>query len=64
MDNDWIKTKRGANISLEYDTEVEVMFKNGNISKARVQGNWFVFSPKDIRIDDHILGIVAFRVVK
>lgn len=64
MENNWIKVnKRGKGEDYPDGTLVEVMFKNEKIVPAKIQGNWFVFNPKEIDANDFISGISQYRIV-
>lgn len=60
--NEWIKVKRGSKIELPEGTVVEVMFKNEKIVTATINGNWFVCNPKELEVEDLILGVSKYRI--
>lgn len=64
MENNWIKLKRGQNIDLPYDTIIEVMRKNGKVCRAKVNGNWLVYAPKDFDADDILSPVTQYRIIK
>lgn len=59
---EWIKVTKKTKVELPYGTAVEIMYKNGSIADAKIEGNWFVVEPKNFDIDGYISGIDKYRI--